>query len=126
MPAGRAPGPAAPRGWWYVAAAALGLLAAAAFAAGALPGTDPAVEVRRTGLPGASARYLAGLGAWLAGCGLLVVAWWRVGDAARLGARTAVRLAVPGALAALLLLLAPPLGSRDVYAYACHGALVLD
>jgi len=35
------------------------------------------------------------------------------------------RLAVPGGLAALLLLVAPPLGSRDVYAYACHGALVL-
>ncbi|HET8659005.1 MAG TPA: polyprenol phosphomannose-dependent alpha 1,6 mannosyltransferase MptB [Micromonosporaceae bacterium] len=131
MPAGQGPGPAAPRGWarrgwWFLAAAGLGLLAAAAFAAGALPGTDPAVAVRQTGLPGAPARYLAGLGAWLAGCGLLVAAWWRLADPARRGARAAGLLAVPAALAALLLVLAPPLGSRDIYAYACHGALVVD
>jgi len=95
------------------------LLAAAAYLVGALPGTDPAVTVRTTG-PW-EARHLVGITAWLAGSVVLAAAWWRARGTPSL--RWAL---VTGALWAVPLVVAPPLGSRDVYAYACQGALYVD
>ncbi|WBB67138.1 polyprenol phosphomannose-dependent alpha 1,6 mannosyltransferase MptB [Micromonospora sp. WMMD812] len=56
--------------------------------------------------------------AWLIGTGLLAHAWWSLRDA-ELSARWVL---VTAGLWLLPLLFAPPLGSRDVYAYACQGA----
>lgn len=102
----------------YTGLAATALLAAGAWAAGALPGSDPAAELHAGN---AGWRGITGLAVWLAGAVLLAVVWWRLGAVLRrepvpLGTltRTAAVWAVP-------LLLAPPLGSRDVYAYACQG-----
>jgi alpha-1,6-mannosyltransferase len=58
------------------------------------------------------------LALWLAGTGLLAGAWW----AARDRVPSARWVLVTVGLWALPLLFAPPLGSRDVYAYACQGA----
>ncbi|HEX6499315.1 MAG TPA: polyprenol phosphomannose-dependent alpha 1,6 mannosyltransferase MptB [Micromonosporaceae bacterium] len=62
---------------------------------------------------------LVALAAWLSGTGLLVLAWSAAGRE-RPDRRW---LAVTGVLWALPLLVAPPLASRDLYAYACQGAL---
>lgn len=106
----------------YAGLGATALLAAGAYAAGALPGSDPAVAVRRSGLWHADPRYLAGLAAWLAGAVLLSVVWWRL----RKVTATLRWVLVTGALWALPLAVAPPLGSRDVYAYACQGAIYVN
>lgn len=96
---------------------ATALLAVGALLAGALPWRDPAAAVAR-----AEPVPLAGLAAWLAGTVLLAAAWWRLRDRPP----PVRRLLATGALWALPLLTAPPLGSRDVYAYACQGAVYLD
>jgi alpha-1,6-mannosyltransferase len=58
------------------------------------------------------------VGAWLVGTALLAWAWWSLRDRV-----PSVRWAlVTAGLWLLPLLLAPPFGSRDVYAYACQGA----
>jgi hypothetical protein len=88
---------------------AAGVLAAGAYSAGALPGEDP-----RFGLGGL---------ACLIGMVGLVAAWWQVGIAVRAGQVGMRWLLLTGALWALPLLVAPPLASRDVYAYACQGSL---
>jgi alpha-1,6-mannosyltransferase len=134
------------------------LMAAGAFAAGALPGGDPGVT--------ASSTWWLGLAGWLAGLLILSAAWWRLGTALRhpdrprhpgppgsrspgaarpagspnrpgaagpagsprsAGAALSLRwLLVTGALWAAPLLVAPPAASRDIYSYACQGALWLD
>jgi hypothetical protein len=95
----------------YAGLGATGLLAVGAFAAGALPGSDPA-----------GVRVIAGVATALTGAVLLVIVWFRLR-----GAPVSPRwLLTTGALWAVPLLLAPPLASRDVYAYACQGALYLD
>jgi alpha-1,6-mannosyltransferase len=94
-------------------------LAAGAVRAGARPGgaaTDDLPDL--TQLP------------WVALCLLglvtLTVAWWRLGrDRPGTPPSTARWLLVTAALWALPMLLAPPLASRDVYAYACQGAVVV-
>ncbi|MEU8297130.1 polyprenol phosphomannose-dependent alpha 1,6 mannosyltransferase MptB [Micromonospora sp. NPDC048909] len=58
------------------------------------------------------------LSCWLVGTGLLAYAWWSLREA-ELSARWVL---VTVALWLLPLLFTPPLGSRDVYAYACQGA----
>ncbi|WP_422769129.1 polyprenol phosphomannose-dependent alpha 1,6 mannosyltransferase MptB [Plantactinospora sp. WMMC1484] len=63
--------------------------------------------------------WVVGVGLWLLGAGGLVAVWWRLRAVAAPG-----WLLVTGALWALPLLLAPPLGSTDVYAYACQGQTV--
>lgn len=63
--------------------------------------------------------WVAGVAIWLVGAGGLVFVWWRLRVVAEPG-----WLLVTGVLWALPLLLAPPLGSHDVYAYACQGELV--
>lgn len=56
---------------------------------------------------------------WLAGTGLLAGAWW----IARRGVPSTRWVYVTVGLWLLPLLLAPPLGSRDTYSYACQGAV---
>lgn len=96
------------------------LLAVGALGVGALPrdggrqlawlGVD---ALRRTPTARALATALA-----VAGVLLLLAAWWQLrGAPVRAQLRAAVLWALP-------LLLAPPVGSRDVYAYAAQGALV--
>ena len=58
------------------------------------------------------------IGLWLLGLGLLAWAWWSLRDRVP-SARWAL---VTAGLWLLPLLVAPPLGSRDGYAYACQGA----
>ena len=109
--------------------AATVLLAAGAFGAGALPDADPATPSVRPAEPLADSWvYWLGLLASLAGLVVLAVAWWRLGRAIRHDpGRISLRwLLVTGAVWAAPLLLAPPLASRDVYAYACQGAVWLD
>jgi hypothetical protein len=95
--------------------AASALLAAGAYGAGALASRDPGAGLRGPGAPGTT--FWFGFAACVTGLGLLSLAWWRLG---RVGA-TPRWLLVTGGLWALPLLAAPPLASRDVYAYACQG-----
>lgn len=96
------------------------LLAIGGFLAGARPGPAPASQAEA--LWGDSGWFRAGLLAYLMGLALLGWSWWRLRD-------RPVRsrwVLVTGALWAVPLLVVPPLGSRDGYAYACHGAVWLD
>ncbi|MET7374379.1 polyprenol phosphomannose-dependent alpha 1,6 mannosyltransferase MptB [Micromonospora arida] len=90
------------------------LLAAAGYLGGALPdaplGATPASIWRTPDGP-------ATLTCWLIGTVLLVGAWWSL----REGAPSTRWAYVTAGLWALPLLVAPPLGSRDVYSYACQG-----
>jgi hypothetical protein len=95
--------------------AASALLAAGAYGAGALVYRDPGAGLRGPGAPGTT--FWLGFAACVTGLGLLSLVWWRLG---RVGA-TPRWLLVTGGLWALPLLAAPPLASRDVYAYACQG-----
>jgi hypothetical protein len=92
-------------------------LAAAACLGGALPGSD-----LRSDLPRIWARPEGPwcLGAWLVGTALMTAGWWLAGRAGPYPPRWLPTTAV---LWALPLAVAPPLGSRDVYAYACQGAV---
>ncbi|MEU7609870.1 polyprenol phosphomannose-dependent alpha 1,6 mannosyltransferase MptB [Micromonospora sp. NPDC049204] len=98
----------------YVGLVGAVLLAVAAYLGGALPnaplGATPASIWRAPDGP-------ATLTCWLAGTVLLVGAWWSV----RRGAPSTRWAYVTAGLWALPLLVAPPLGSRDVYSYACQG-----
>ncbi|MEV7326823.1 polyprenol phosphomannose-dependent alpha 1,6 mannosyltransferase MptB [Micromonospora sp. NPDC093244] len=91
------------------------LLAVAGRLGGALPdavplGVTPLSTWRAPNGP-------ATLTCWLAGTALLVGAWWSL----RGGAPSTRWAYVTAGLWALPLLVAPPLGSRDVYSYACQG-----
>ncbi|MFY1616906.1 polyprenol phosphomannose-dependent alpha 1,6 mannosyltransferase MptB [Micromonospora sp. WMMD736] len=90
------------------------LLAVAGYLGGALPdaplNVTPASIWRAPGGP-------ATLACWLVGTALLVGAWWSL----RAGAPSGRWAYVTAGLWALPLLVAPPLGSRDVYSYACQG-----
>ncbi|MEU8169594.1 polyprenol phosphomannose-dependent alpha 1,6 mannosyltransferase MptB [Micromonospora sp. NPDC049004] len=59
----------------------------------------------------------ATLTCWLVGTALLVGGWWSL----RAGAPSGRWAYVTAVLWVLPLLVAPPLGSRDVYSYACQG-----
>ncbi|WP_353901072.1 polyprenol phosphomannose-dependent alpha 1,6 mannosyltransferase MptB [Micromonospora harpali] len=89
------------------------LLAVAGWQGGALPdltGGTPAQVWRGPHGP-------AVLGCWLVGTALMVGAWWALRDGAPSG-RWAYTTA---GLWLFPLLATPPLGSRDVYSYACQG-----
>ncbi|BCB81621.1 alpha-(1-_6)-mannopyranosyltransferase A [Phytohabitans flavus] len=107
---------------WAGFAAAV-LLAVGSYAAGALPGGDPGADLRRLGLDATPVSFQIGLAACVLGLVGLVVAWWRLGAMVRAGTVGAPALAVTGVLWALPLVVAAPLGSRDVYSYACQGWL---
>ncbi|MFU8854134.1 polyprenol phosphomannose-dependent alpha 1,6 mannosyltransferase MptB [Micromonospora sp. SL1-18] len=91
------------------------LLAVAAFLGGAFPHVD----LRPTPVSiwqGPHGPLI--IGSWLVGIALLVRAWWALRDRV-----PSVRWAlVTAGLWLLPMLVAPPFGSRDVYAYACQGA----
>ncbi|MFI6234062.1 polyprenol phosphomannose-dependent alpha 1,6 mannosyltransferase MptB [Micromonospora sp. NPDC050784] len=98
----------------YAGLAGAVLLAVAGYLGGALPdaplGATPASIWRAPDGP-------ATLTCWLVGTILLVGAWWSLR-----GGAPSIRWAyVTAGLWALPLLVAPPLGSRDVYSYACQG-----
>ncbi|MGC4864142.1 polyprenol phosphomannose-dependent alpha 1,6 mannosyltransferase MptB [Micromonospora sp. DT53] len=104
----------APRSARYAGLAGAVLLAVAGHLGGALPDTPlggtPASIWRAPDGP-------ATLTCWLIGTALLVGAWWSLR-----GSVSSTRWAyVTAGLWALPLLVAPPLGSRDVYSYACQG-----
>ncbi|MEU4472965.1 polyprenol phosphomannose-dependent alpha 1,6 mannosyltransferase MptB [Micromonospora sp. NPDC023888] len=99
--------------WTGLAGSAL--LAVAAFLGGALPGSP----LRATPVSiwqGPHGPLV--LAAWLVGTALLAYAWWALRDSVP---STRWALTTVG-LWLLPLLVAPPLASRDVYAYACQGA----
>ncbi|MER7589656.1 polyprenol phosphomannose-dependent alpha 1,6 mannosyltransferase MptB [Micromonospora sp. NPDC127501] len=104
----------APWGARYAGLVGAVLLAVAGYLGGALPdaplGVTPASIWRALDGP-------ATLTCWLIGTVLLVGAWWSL----REGAPSTRWAYVTAGLWALPLLVAPPLGSRDVYSYACQG-----
>ncbi|MET8040197.1 polyprenol phosphomannose-dependent alpha 1,6 mannosyltransferase MptB [Micromonospora sp. NPDC005215] len=107
-------GPSRARLARYAGLVGAALLAVAGHLGGALPdaplGATPESIWRAPGGP-------ATLTCWLVGTVLLVGAWWSV----RGGAPSTRWAYVTAGLWALPLLVAPPLGSRDVYSYACQG-----
>ncbi|WP_435819661.1 polyprenol phosphomannose-dependent alpha 1,6 mannosyltransferase MptB [Micromonospora taraxaci] len=114
-PAGSGPaGSLAASGARYVGLAGAALLAVAGYLGGALPdaplGVTPASIWRAPDGP-------ATLTCWLVGTVLLVGAWWSLRD----GAPSTRWSYVTAGLWALPLLVTPPMGSRDVYSYACQG-----
>ncbi|WP_229400349.1 polyprenol phosphomannose-dependent alpha 1,6 mannosyltransferase MptB [Micromonospora okii] len=91
------------------------LLAVSGFLGGAFPGGD----LRPTPVsiwqgPNGPLIILS----WLAGTALMAWAWWSLRD----GVPSARWALVTAGLWLLPLLVAPPMASRDVYAYACQGA----
>ncbi|MCZ7379217.1 polyprenol phosphomannose-dependent alpha 1,6 mannosyltransferase MptB [Micromonospora sp. WMMC250] len=115
MPAASvAAGSVAASGARYAGLAGAVLLAVAGHLGGALPdaplGVTPASIWRAPDGP-------ATLICWLVGTALLVGAWWSLRD----GAPSTRWAYVTAGLWALPLLLTPPMGSRDVYSYACQG-----
>ncbi|WP_405430422.1 polyprenol phosphomannose-dependent alpha 1,6 mannosyltransferase MptB [Micromonospora sp. NBC_00617] len=108
------PGPSAARCARYAGLVGAALLTVAGYLGGALPdaplGATPVSIWRAPHGP-------ATLTCWLIGTALLVGAWWSL----RAGAPSGRWAYVTAGLWALPLLVAPPLGSRDVYSYACQG-----
>ncbi|MEU7572720.1 polyprenol phosphomannose-dependent alpha 1,6 mannosyltransferase MptB [Micromonospora sp. NPDC049240] len=98
----------------YAGLAGAVLLTAAGWLGGALPDAPP-----RTTLAGLwqAPHGPVTLGCWLVGTVLLVGAWWSL----RWGAPSGRWAYLTAGLWSLPLLAAPPLGSRDVYSYACQG-----
>jgi len=94
------------RRWIYLGAGSGVVLAVAAWLAGALPSGDPA---------GWTVSYVAGLVCWVAGGTGIAFAWIKADAPLWLKAAWA-----------LPLVFSPPLGSRDIYAYACQGWLWLN
>jgi alpha-1,6-mannosyltransferase len=111
--------PATVRRWWPYAGTGLAgsvLLAVTAWLGGAkqvVPFHPTPVSIWQA--PHGPAILLC----WLAGTAAMVWAWWQGRHAAP--SRRVVLVTV--GLWLLPLLFAPPLGSRDVYAYACQGAV---
>ncbi|MFG1658635.1 polyprenol phosphomannose-dependent alpha 1,6 mannosyltransferase MptB [Micromonospora chersina] len=98
----------------YAGLAGAALLTVAGWLGGALPDT-PAVS--SLGDAWRAPHGPAVLGCWLVGTVLLVGAWWSL----RWGAPSGRWAYLTAGLWVLPLLAAPPLGSRDVYSYACQG-----
>lgn len=93
----------------YAGLAGAALLTVAGWRGGALPDAPSAA-----GLADVDPLVLL---CWSAGTVLLVAAWWSL----RRGAPSARWACLTAGLWLLPLLAAPPLGSRDVYSYACQG-----
>lgn len=106
------------RRWRWVGFGGSALVAAAAYVVGANVGPVPAGRVALSTRP----THLLGLAGWLVGAAALVISWLTIAGRARRGGASTGWLLVTAALWALPLLVAPPLGSRDVFAYACQGA----
>ncbi|MFJ6955670.1 DUF2029 domain-containing protein, partial [Micromonospora aurantiaca] len=98
----------------YTGLAGAVLLTVAGWLGGALPATPPRGTLAAIW---AAPHGPVTLGCWLAGTLLLVGAWWSL----RWGAPSGRWAYVTAGLWSLPLLAAPPIGSRDVYSYACQG-----
>ncbi|MGI5519378.1 polyprenol phosphomannose-dependent alpha 1,6 mannosyltransferase MptB [Micromonospora sp. CA-259024] len=113
-PPGPPPGPLSARLARYAGLVGAVLLTVAGYLGGALPdaplGATPVSIWRAPGGP-------ATLACWLVGTALLVGAWWSL----RGGVPSTRWAYATAGLWALPLLVAPPMGSRDVYSYACQG-----
>jgi hypothetical protein len=97
-----------------------GVLAAGAYQVAARPGRADA-----DGLPGLD--QAAGTIACLVGLAILTTAWWLTGRVTAVPGGPALTggwMLVTAALWTVPLLLVPPVASRDVYAYACQGAVL--
>lgn len=115
------PGRSPLTGHRYLGLAGSLAVAVGAYRIGARPG-----GADRDGLPGLG--DLPALAAGLLGLLLLTVAWWQIGRVTarpRGPALTGRWMLVTAALWSLPALLAPPVASRDIYAYACQGAAFL-
>lgn len=109
--------PAALRWLGFVGAVLLGI---SAWVGGALPAFR-AGENPMTVLTGPRGPAIYPL--WICGTAALCTAWWLGRRHAGTGTLTARWVAITAGLWMLPLLVAPPFGSRDVYAYACQGAV---
>ena len=97
------------------------LLSIAAFINGAFPALVPnANPVTIAQLPNGALIYAL----WGVGTISLVSSWWLGRHLIGTGLLSARWVIVTAALWMLPMLVCPPTGSRDVYAYACQGALV--
>jgi alpha-1,6-mannosyltransferase len=102
----------------FVGLAGAAALAVGGYSVGALPGRASADALPSLGQAPGTIACVVGLIA-------LTGAWWQIGRVTHApgGPELTGRwMLVTAALWALPLVLAPPLGSRDVYAYACQGA----
>lgn len=99
----------------YAGFAGAVLLAVAAYLGGALPDFRPGVNPVSI-WQGEHGPLI--LGSWLSGTALMTGAWW----VARHDVPSVRWTYLTAGLWLLPLLVAPPLGSRDVYPYACQGA----
>src|SRR5262245_13059465 len=97
----------------YGGLAGAALLSMSAYIGGALP-REPGVELTTIWH---GERWMLARLFWLAGTSMLVLAWWGL----RHSVPSARWAAITAALWSLPLLAAPPLGSQDVYSYACVG-----
>ncbi|NES12406.1 MULTISPECIES: polyprenol phosphomannose-dependent alpha 1,6 mannosyltransferase MptB [Micromonospora] len=98
----------------YAGLAGAVLLTVAGWLGGALPDAPPVTRLVDVW----DAPHGPGvLACWLAGTLLLVWAWWSL----RWGAPSTRWAYLTAGLWSLPLLVAPPVGSRDVYSYACQG-----
>ena len=103
----------------YTGLAAACLLALAGHLGGALPDGDLASTPISVGRGPYGVVILAG---WLAGTLGQAYAWWAARDLVPSARWAAVTIA----LWALPFLVVPPMGSRDVYSYACQGHLFVN
>ncbi|HKE63416.1 MAG TPA: polyprenol phosphomannose-dependent alpha 1,6 mannosyltransferase MptB [Micromonosporaceae bacterium] len=97
------------------------LLGISAFVGGAFPTLDPtATPVTIAEGPHGALIYTL----WGIGTGSLVSAWWLGRHLIGTGLLSGRWVTVTAAMWTLPMILCPPIGSRDVYAYACQGAVV--
>jgi alpha-1,6-mannosyltransferase len=117
-------------GWWgtetvrgrVIGLAGAVLLAVAAYTVGAVEGGVPYGQLPSAHLL-AQPRYAIGMACWILGLAGLLAGWLLLRRPARDGRLAARWVVVTTLLWAVPLLLAPPLASRDVYAYAAQGEL---
>src|SRR2546430_4728513 len=110
---------------WLRAAGAAGtlLMAGSGYLAGAMPWSRPELLTSDAWLARGPVAHAVGIAVWFVGLVLLLAAWLAAMARIRRGGLP-VRWAVTTvALWAVPLVLAPPLASHDVYAYACQGQL---
>jgi len=108
--------PVAPGVARYAGLAGAVLLAVAGWLGGALPGAALSANGSLLDM-WRDPHGPAVLGCWLAGTALLVGAWWSL----RWGAPSTRWAYLTAGLWLVPMLAAPPMGSRDVYSYACQG-----
>jgi hypothetical protein len=110
---------------WLSAAGTAGsvLMAAGSFGAGATLWIDPNESPFAEHFADVTVGYGIGLGVWLVGAVVLATAWWRLGRLVRAGGVTGRWMTRTALIWAVPFLFSAPMGSRDIYAYACQGLL---